>query len=70
MARPSQGRSEISPLSVRMSPTEREACRRKALDVGVEESELARMAIAAFAPQCNRITVSDSDEGNNVGRST
>jgi len=41
-------RTEIGPLSVRMSPAERQEARRKAGLLMVRESEFARLAMAAY----------------------
>lgn len=50
MARPSNRRNETPPLTVRLSPAEREALRRKAARAGIKVSDGARAAFEAWDP--------------------
>jgi hypothetical protein len=50
MARPSNGRNETPPLTVRVSPAERAALAAKAQAAGMRVSEALRAAMEAWEP--------------------
>lgn len=54
MARPSNRRAETPPLTVRLSPSEREALRQKADRAGMRVSEGVRAALDAWEPRVAR----------------
>jgi hypothetical protein len=50
MARPTRRRAEANPLTVRLSPAERDAFAAKAQEAGMKVSDAARAALEAWDP--------------------